>query len=56
MAKAILKKLDQVEEDAMTGVKPSVSTDPPPSYLSVSKAFSKKVFLKVHPFLTSLTA
>jgi hypothetical protein len=28
VAKAILKKLDQVEEDAMTEVEPSISADP----------------------------
>ena len=30
VAQAILKKPDRVEEDAMTGVEPSVSADPPP--------------------------
>ena len=29
VAQAILKKPDRVEEDAMTGVEPSVSADPP---------------------------
>ena len=55
VAEAILKKPDQVEKDAMTGVEPSVSADPPPSHfyshsLLLASAFSKRVFLKVHPF------
>ena len=60
VAEAILKKPDQMEEDAMeedamTGFKPSILTDPPPSCFSFSslthpRSFSETVFLKVHPF------
>ena len=53
MAEAILKKLDQVEKDAMTGVELSIPTDPPPSCfksLLLPNSFSKKVFLKAFLF------
>ena len=60
VAQAILKKPDRVEEDVMTGVEPSVSTDPlpsrtfSPSPLSLSsKEFSpsrEASFLFCNPF------
>ena len=55
MAQAILKKPDRVEEDAMTGVEPSVSTDPPPScpfspLPSIPRYHSEAHFLACNPF------
>jgi hypothetical protein len=53
VAQAILKKPDQVEEDAMTGVEPSASTNPPcprtPLPPSVS-SFIEDLFLSTNPF------
>ena len=40
LAQAILKKPDRVEEDVMTGVEPSVSTDPLPSRTFSPSPFS----------------
>jgi hypothetical protein len=55
MAQAILKKPDRVEEDAMTGVEPSVSADPPPScpfspLPSIPRYHSEAHFLAHNPF------
>ena len=55
VASAILKKPDRVEEDAMTGVVPSVSADPPPSRLSsplptLPRYHSEAHFLQHNPF------
>ena len=52
VAQAILKKPDRVEEDAMTGVEPSVSADPPlsrPLFLPADPRF-EATFLAQHPF------
>ena len=51
VAQAILKKPDRVEEDAMTGVEPCVSADPPPrkpsirGYVPCQKPLSSRVWL-----------
>ena len=53
VAQAILKKPDQVEEDIMTGVEPSVSTDPLPFRIfspSQSPSFQENAFLFNNPF------
>ena len=55
VAQAILKKPDRVEEDAMTGVEPSVSADPPPSrpfspLPSIHRYNSEAHFLARNPF------
>jgi hypothetical protein len=53
VAQAILKKPDRVEEDAMTGVEPSVSADPPPSRTfspADVSSFVEEVFLLSNPF------
>ena len=52
VAEAILKKPDRVEEDAMTGVEPSVSADPPlsrPLFLPAYPQF-EAAFLAQYPF------
>jgi hypothetical protein len=53
VASAILKKPDRVEEDAMTGVEPSVSADPPPPaplHATHPLQVSEGIFLQVVPF------
>ena len=52
VAQAILKKPDRVEEDAMTGVEPSVSADPPPSRSSspLPPSVKETRFLDQFPF------
>ena len=53
VAQAILKKPDRVEEDAMTGVEPSVSTNPPHSRTPLAptvSSFIEELFLFTNPF------
>ena len=52
VAQAILKKPDRVEEDAMTGVEPSVSANPLPSRPLFTPAYPQfeATFLAQHPF------
>ena len=54
VAQAILKKPDRVQEDAMTGVEPSVSADPPPSRPfsppSRPRYHTEGYFLSCNPF------
>ena len=59
VASAILKKPDRVEEDAMTGVEPSVPADPPPPRTTSTPTpprhftfvgLSEAEFLKDYPF------